>query len=88
MTDKNRKKIKLTSSPMVCTPGIVRWARHGYATSRTAKEKKSFVNVFREGYGLTKDAATYLLSCPLKDLDFNDEAESVSFTPPGKGVAA
>ena len=51
--------IRLTSNALCNTPGVLRWAMHGYKFKR---DRKAMVAVFTEGYGLTEQCARDLLS--------------------------
>lgn len=51
----------LTSTEMIHTPGIFRWAQTGYNTSR-GREKDYFVNILVQGYSLPENVADGLLS--------------------------
>jgi hypothetical protein len=51
--------IKLTSSSLIHTPGIFRWAQNGY---KFKSDRKQMVNIICEGYGLTAECAKDLLS--------------------------
>ncbi len=51
--------VTLESSPMIHTPGILRWAINGY---RIPKQRKAMVKVISDGYGLAPQCATDLLT--------------------------
>jgi hypothetical protein len=51
--------IKLTSSGLVWTPSIFRWAQNGY---KFPKDRRTMVKVISDGYGLTKECAKDILS--------------------------
>lgn len=69
------KVIKLTSSPLVHTPGIFRWLQHQFATG----EKTAATNVLVQGYKLSRQVASGLLSGKIP-VTIDDEAETVTFT--------
>jgi hypothetical protein len=52
-------QVRLTSTPMIHTPGILRWAINGY---KFKKDRKALRKVFTDGYNLTDKAADDLLS--------------------------
>jgi len=72
------KTYNLTSSPLVFTPGMVRWGVNGY---RFPKDRKAIRKVFVEGYNLPDDHADALLSGKVPHV-VNDENGVVSFTVP------
>lgn len=51
-------QVILMSNEMIHTPGIFRWAIHGYKTG----DAKKMVQVLMKGYGLDRDTADGLLS--------------------------
>ena len=69
------KNVKLTSSPMVHTPGIFQWLQHRFQTG----EKAAAVNVLHEGYGLTRRVASGLLSGKIPVV-VNEEEGTVTFS--------
>lgn len=52
-------QVRLTSTPMVHTPGILAWAKNGYAFK---KDRKAMRNVVAQTYSLTEQCADDLLS--------------------------
>lgn len=70
------KTIRLTSTSLMHTPGILRWAQHGY---QFKSDRKRMLDLFIQGYGLTKECATDLLSGRIQ-LDINEEEGTVTFT--------
>jgi hypothetical protein len=52
-------EVRLISTEMVNTPGILAWAINGYAFK---KDRPALLKVLMDGYRLTKKCATDLLS--------------------------
>jgi hypothetical protein len=67
---------RLGSSPMIHTPGMVRWAINGY---HFKKDRAYLANVFVAGWGLPKKAVDALLSGKVP-YTVNDENGTVTFT--------
>jgi hypothetical protein len=65
---------------MVHTPGIVRWAINGY---RTPKDRPVVIKVLCEGYGLTNECATALLS---ESVQYKVEGDTVVFNFDGQAT--
>ena len=72
------KRYNLTSTPMIFTPGIVRWGINGY---RFKKDRAAILKVFVEGYNLPDVHADTLLSGRVPHV-VNDENGTVSFAVP------
>ena len=47
MKTASKREYRLGSSPMIHTPGILRWAINGY---RFKRDRKALLRVFTEGY--------------------------------------
>ncbi len=59
VAEKELQTIRLLSSEMINTPGLLRWAMNGY---KCKTDRKHMVRTFMDGYGLTEKAANDLLS--------------------------
>jgi hypothetical protein len=70
------KTIRLTSTSLMHTPGILRWAQHGY---KFKSDRKRMLNLFMQGYGLTKECATDLLSGAMP-VEVDEDSGTVTFT--------
>ena len=69
-------KFVLGSSPMIHTPGILRWAINGYAFKR---DRKNILNVFTSGWPTVPvDALKAVLAKQLPVI-INEEAGTVEF---------
>jgi len=68
--------VRLTSVPMVHTPGLFRWMQNGYKGTRAAKT--SMLNVLCEGFGIGRETARGLLSGKIPVV-IDDEAGTVEF---------
>lgn len=55
------KTYRLTSVPLVNTPGLLAYAAHGYKTSR-GRGRTPFINIFAQGYNLDRKVVVGLLS--------------------------
>ncbi len=55
------KTYRLTSVPLVHTPGLFAYAMQGYRTSK-GKGRTPFINIFAEGYSLDRKVVIGLLS--------------------------
>ena len=66
----------MQSSPMVHTPGMVRWGINGY---HFEKDRKAIRRVFTEGWSLPAKAVDALLSGKVP-YTVNDENGTVTFT--------
>lgn len=55
------KQYKLASSPMIHTPGVMKYLECGYRTSR-GKERRSFLNALSGGWNLRREIAIKLLT--------------------------
>ena len=69
---------RLGSNGLVHTPGLLLWAING---AKFKKDRKKMVNLFSEGYGLPKDAATALVA---KGAPYTVVGETVVFTYPAE----
>jgi len=49
---------RLGSAPMFNTPGVLKWAMHGYKTG----DEKAMVKIFVDGFNLPRKVAVGLLS--------------------------
>lgn len=65
---------RLTSSPMISAPGVVRWAINGYAFKR---DRKVMIQVIVDGWHVPEAAAKALLS---KRVPYTVEGDAVVFT--------
>lgn len=74
-------KIRLVSTPMVYTPGVIAWAKNGYQFPR---DRKKIVKIITESFGLTPECAHDLLSGRV-EYKLNDD--SVEFEYDGLAVA-
>ena len=73
---------RLTSSPLIHTPGIVAWAINGYAFKA---DRAAIERTLTDGYKLPVDAARALLS---KEAPYSVDGDSVVFTwPPVAEIA-
>lgn len=72
------KTIRLTSTSLMHTPGILRWAQYGYKTGFKS-DRKRMLDLFMEGYGLTKECATDLLSGAMP-VEVDEDSGTVTFT--------
>jgi hypothetical protein len=73
-----RRKITLTSIPMIHTPGLLRWGRNGYAHKR---DQQAIRAVFVEGYGLPEDVAHDLLTGEIQADQIGENIEFVAEVP-------
>jgi len=67
-------QVRLTSKSGVHTPGMVAWAINGF---KFPKDRKAMLRVFVDGFNLTKQAATDLLS---EKIPHMVEGDAVVFT--------
>lgn len=51
--------VRLLSGPLFNTPGLLAWATNGYKFER---DRERMLDVFRDGYGLSRLEATGLLT--------------------------
>ena len=58
------------------TPGILRWAQHGY---KFKSDRKRMLNLFMQGYGLSEECATDLLSGAMP-VEVDEDSGTVTFT--------
>lgn len=58
---KDKQTIRLSSSEMIYTPGIIAWAKQGYLFP-SVKDRKYFVNLLVTGFGLTASVSRGLLT--------------------------
>ena len=70
------RTIRLTSTSLMHTPGILRWAQHGY---KFKSDRKRMLDLFIDGYGLTKECATDLLSGKMP-VEIDEDSGTVTFT--------
>lgn len=68
-------QIRLSSTPGVNTPGLIRWCQCGWRTERTTRRKQPFPDIVT-GYGLPGDIARAILD---RTLPFAVEDESIVF---------
>lgn len=54
-----KKTYRLGSSPMISAPGMIAWAKNGYAFKR---DRKIMLEVVTTGWNIPEDAAKALLS--------------------------
>jgi hypothetical protein len=66
-------QVALTSTEMVCTPGILRWAANGYKFKR---DRKKMIAVIAQTYNLKDEVAKGLLD---GSIPYRVEGESVVF---------
>jgi len=59
MTDKTKTEVRLTSTPWINTPGVLRWTINGY---KFKKNRKAMRWILTKGYNLTDEVADGLLS--------------------------
>jgi hypothetical protein len=78
MSSKMQHVMRLGSSPLIHTPGIFRWAQHGY---KFKEDRQRMINIFVEGYGLTKKCANDILSGRVP-VEIDEESGTVSFAHP------
>lgn len=68
-----RRRITLTSEPMVHTPGMLKWGMNAY---KSPKDREVVKAVFSDGYGLPDDVAHGLLT---GEIAHTVEGENVIF---------
>ena len=68
-----RRRITLTSIPMIHTPGLLAWGQNGYKFKR---DQGAIRDVFIQGYGLPENVAHELLT---GDIPHTVEDENVVF---------
>lgn len=68
--------IRLTSTDLVCTPGIVRWALNVF---KDAGQRGFIVNLVSTTYHLNPEVVRLILSGEI-EIVIDDEQETVSFT--------
>lgn len=69
-------QLTLQSAPMVHTPGILAWAKNGYAFEA---DRENCVNTIETGYGLPRETCQRLLS---GEIEYTVEGENVVFEDP------